>query len=363
MFDTREREQVRRGLKVLVDETPLAPDFEALTTVEVHQSRRREWSPLAVFAVTATLVVVVGGFTVFLAGNPSGTDPAVSPPESATTSTPSLPPLADGQFPRLIVDQPGWSISYIEAAQGETDTGPFRRSAILYTNGSSEVQLSVSTDAFRDLEASISNEISSGGERLADETVLESQATVIRINNSVYRAFWTDNGVDYDFLAETGEESFRELLGSLTRVAEDIWIGSLSDEIITDRAAAVGRYLADIPLPPGYDTTSIEEGPVEHWYQVGADTVGAVACGWIDYWIDAKTAGDQAAVQQAVDAMAGSHQWDILNQMSSQGAFHEVVYEYADAIATDGTVPAGYETPERLTVEESYIEAFGCNRR
>lgn len=362
MFDTREREQVRRGLQVLVDEAPMAPDFDALTTVEVHQYRRRGRSPLAVFAVTATLVVVVGGLSVFLAGSPSGTDPAVSPPESATTSPPSLPPLADGQFPRLIIDQPGWFISYIEDGEWETETGPVRLSNILYTDGSAEAQLTL--DTLVDTEWSISNEINNEGTRLADETVFGSQAAVIRMNDSsVYRAFWANNGVDYVLLAETTEETFRELLASLTGVTQDKWVGSLSDEIITDRPAAVRQYIDDIPLPPGFDTTSVQEGPVEHWYQIGADTVGAVACGWIDYWIDASTAGDETAIQQAVDAMAASREWNILNQMSSEGAFHEIVYEYAEAIATDGTVPGGYETPERLTVEESYVQALGCDIR
>jgi hypothetical protein len=42
--------------------------------------------------------------------------------------------------------------------------------------------------------------------------------------------------------------------------------------------------------------------------------------------------------------------------MATEGDFSLVVFEYADAIAGDGTVVGG----RVLTVEESYRQAFGC---
>jgi hypothetical protein len=66
-------------------------------------------------------------------------------------------------------------------------------------------------------------------------------------------------------------------------------------------------------------------------------------------------------MQKAVHAMAGSRQWSILIDMSAEGGFHEMVWEYADAIATDGTVTGGYQSADVLTVESSYTNAFGCN--
>ena len=46
----------------------------------------------------------------------------------------------------------------------------------------------------------------------------------------------------------------------------------------------------------------------------------------------------------------------VLNQMNADGDYPEVVWEYADAIAGDGTIMGG----KRLTVEESYKDALGC---
>jgi hypothetical protein len=206
----------------------------------------------------------------------------------------------------------------------------------------------------------------SSGARLTDEIVLGSNAVVIRLDDLSFTGIWSASDVEYEFVGhefggEDGEEAFRSVLRALRRVGEAEWTASLSDEIVSDRASTVRQYLSDIPLPPGFDTTPVEEGPIEHWYQVGADTVRAVVCGWLDHWVSAKAAGDQASMQQAVDAMVGSRQWNILVDMSAEGGFHETVWEYADAIATDGTVSGGYGSADVLKVESSYTNAFGCN--
>lgn len=362
MLDAQEREQVRRGLSVLVEEAPLAPDFERIGTTRLRPTRGRRWSPPLVFAATAIVVAVVGGLTVFLAGGQ--TEPADTPETSTPTTTQLLPSLAPDEFPRIMIDLPGWTISYIDDGEGETENGPIHVSTILFTDGSTDAELRLGSGALADLEGLVADRLNSGT-RIDDQTVLGSEAVVVRyIDSSFFTAMWSDNGVEYEFVADTDEDTFRSLLQSLTRVSESDWVATLPDNIISDRATTVRQYLADIPLPPGFDPTAIEEGPIEHWYQVGADTVGAVACGWIEHWINAKAAGDQASMQQAVVAMAGSREWDILIDMTAEGAFNEVVSEYADAIATDGTVQAGYEMKageENLSVEESYSNAFGCN--
>lgn len=54
--------------------------------------------------------------------------------------------------------------------------------------------------------------------------------------------------------------------------------------------------------------------------------------------------------------MGASREWGILIEMSTEGEYPEVVWEYADAIAGDGTIVGG----RVLTVEESYQAALGC---
>lgn len=61
-------------------------------------------------------------------------------------------------------------------------------------------------------------------------------------------------------------------------------------------------------------------------------------------------------MQRAVDAMASSHDWQILDDMLAEGEYPNVVWEYADAMSGDGTIVAG----EVTTVEATHQRAFGC---
>jgi hypothetical protein len=115
-----------------------------------------------------------------------------------------------------------------------------------------------------------------------------------------------------------------------------------------------------MPLPEGFDSDPLEQGDaVRDRYQLGAIVSGAVACAWLDQWVAATAADDEASVQQAVDAMATSHGWAVLQQMNDEGDYPEVLWEYADALAGNGPIMGGKE----LTIEESYGAALGCDTR
>jgi hypothetical protein len=378
MLDAKEREDVRRGMRVLVDEAPLAPDYEAIITPRLGDAHPAGRSPLVVLVASGLLVIAVGALTFLFSGSQVGPEP--STPALDSTPMEPLPALSPGEFPLVSIDLPGWTISYVEESEGSIEMSDvedtalermvfeesvnYHSATILFTDGTKQAELRLSSSALDDVERLIADRLSSGS-RLTDETVLGSNAAVIRLDDLSFTGIWSASDVEYEFVGhefggEDGEEDFRSVLRALRRVSETDWTASLSDEIVSDRASTIRQYLSDIPLPPGFDTTAVEEGPIEHWYQVGADTVRAVSCGWLDYWVSAKSAGDQASMQQAVDAMAGSRQWSILIDMSAEGGFHEMVWEYADAIATDGTVSGGYESADVLTVEGSYTNAFGC---
>lgn len=147
-------------------------------------------------------------------------------------------------------------------------------------------------------------------------------------------------------------------LATLELVPPETWVTLVPAVLPSQRPAVVDGMLADIPLPPGFDPEAVRAptpavpGP----YHVGADVTGAVACGWIDSWVAARAAGDSAAAQAAVDAMATAHDWDVLADMEAQGDWPGVLLEYADALPTDGPVSGG----RPLTVTESYANALGC---
>jgi hypothetical protein len=247
----------------------------------------------------------------------------------------------------------------VERSDGDLvgGSGEFHHSTIQFESGTSEAELNV--DAGVGLEGLIADRVSDG-RQIDDGAVWGVRAVVVSGEvDTDHSAIWGIDGVVFEFRAGVDESTFRSLLASLAIVDHEEWIAALPDTVVTDRSAAVSEYLSDIPLPPGFDATSLKAGPEEYWYQVGADVAGAVTCAWIDQWAAAKATQDQAAVDQAVDGLGTSREWRILIDMSAEGDFSQVVWEYADAIAGDGTVTAGMV----LTVEESYQQTFDCRSR
>jgi hypothetical protein len=74
--------------------------------------------------------------------------------------------------------------------------------------------------------------------------------------------------------------------------------------------------LQDIPLPPDFDTAALQsESDLTDRFMLGKSVTGAVACGWLQRWLSATRAGDDAAAQEAVDAMGTARHWPVLLQM------------------------------------------------
>lgn len=163
--------------------------------------------------------------------------------------------------------------------------------------------------------------------------------------------------IDFNpFVAAGTDADLDMILSRIRRVDRTTFETSLPEGTITAGTAsdAVAEMLTDIPLPAGFDPSALT--PIGDRYQVGAEVVGAVACAWIERWIDAKAAGNVEQAAAAADALATSRNWAILLEMQAEGAYPQVLWEYADAVAGDGTIVAGTV----LTVEESYQDAFGC---
>jgi hypothetical protein len=123
------------------------------------------------------------------------------------------------------------------------------------------------------------------------------------------------------------------------------------------RASTVDAMLADLPQPAGLDPAALAAGTgIGSRRALAVDVSRAVACAWIGSWVAAGHAGDTAAAQAAVDALATAHDWDVLVDMGDDG-WPAAVWDYADAVVDGGPVPAG--VPD-MTVEASYQEGLGC---
>lgn len=152
----------------------------------------------------------------------------------------------------------------------------------------------------------------------------------------------------------------RELAGSVRPVGEIEWetvvpAGWIGGSEKDDEIAAI---VAGIPVPPGFDVVAAADatGGGDR-YQVIAQTTGAIACAWIDVWVEGRASGDPGAVGEAEAALSTARGWDVLPEIADQGGWSSVLWEYADAVNADGTVVGG----KTLTVEESYQQGLGCD--
>ena len=112
-----------------------------------------------------------------------------------------------------------------------------------------------------------------------------------------------------------GRSAYDEILHSLRPVDVETWLGAMPPSTVRPeaRSEAVDQMLRGIPLPPGFDAAALQgEDSISDQSSLAVKVGNAVACGWVESWIAARAAGDQAAAEQAVEAMAGSADWPIV---------------------------------------------------
>lgn len=163
--------------------------------------------------------------------------------------------------------------------------------------------------------------------------------------------------IDLELPAAAEPERVDEFLASLTLVDRATFETAAPAGSITTQTQhnVIAEMLSDIPVPTTFDVSQLDR--TGDRYQVGAYVTGRVACAWIDQWIQATDAGNAEQAKEAANALATSRQWSILLEMEPNGGYSQVLWQYADAVVSEGTITAGQE----LTVAESYKEALGCD--
>lgn len=257
--------------------------------------------------------------------------------------------------PRLLLDD-GWTVTRVD----ESDT---RQGEMTFTRGRLTYELHWRAASLH--QGYLDDRADPGStERVGTVSVLGHEATVFRYRRSQdFTALWLQDGHSLEMRGVTpgGAQGFRDLLGRLRAVDVDTWLGAMPPSSVrpSARAAAVDAMLEGIPVPPGLDVGALRSADlVVDGYQLGAHVSGTVACAWIGRWVDARAAGDTAAARAATAAMATSHRWPVLRGMQAEGDYPAVLWELADAMATDADVPAG---KPGIGVADSYREALGCD--
>jgi hypothetical protein len=302
---------------------------------------RRRVLPLALPAAAAIVAVVVVVITISGRGG-----------EQAWAA--ALVKVAEAA-PRLLVSEPGWQVE-------RADELSARYGEMTFTNG--ERDLDVKWLPARLHEHAVATRMADPGlDDLGTAPAVRAEARMFRYSGTRdFVAVWLRGNHTLEVRGAAADASaFRTVLASLREVDVDTWLSAMPQSVVAPaaQAEAVREMLADIPLPPGFDPAEIPHGNgVRDRYHLGAAVVGAVACAWIDHWVAARRASDHESARAAVEAMATSRTWSVLLEMDDEGAYPEVLWKYADALATNAPVMGG----RPLSIEESYVDAL-CGMR
>lgn len=332
-------------------------------------SKRRRWPALVM--ASATLAVVA----VFAVASIERID-HVSPSPSEAWAAAAV--KVARAVPRLLPSEAGWSVR--RADEFDVDYGEFE-----LAKGNRAVQL---TWYRRDQFDSYFEDRQHGTDRFDDQQVAGETAAVFRYENSDgYFAMWKTGKHFVEarvqpyippewrgkpipagegmggpkLVTHFTETSFRQFLTTLRPATIDAWLSAMPASVVKpgENAATIDRILADIPTPPGFNRARlVDESATRDLYQLGAKVTGSVACGWLYQWVRAVRSGDTAQRDRAIDAMASARDWSILQTMAKDGAYPDVLWQYADQMkaATPETSAGGGKT----AFQQEFKSGLGC---
>jgi hypothetical protein len=335
--------------QALLAESALAAEPQALDTAP-----RRSRSPRLLVAGAMAVAAAVAVF--LLAGRGASQSPA--PAYGA-----ELVRFAEST-PLLLLEEPGWGVRGIGQQNGQgrmefgiaSPTTPeahfykthtkhgialhrdgLRRVELAWWNRSSEVlKLLLNPQVDRVPGRRFTTTVPALGTKVHIDTRAETSPKYGGPGHHQMQAIWREGGRVVLLNASVPDLAvFRERLGWLRRVDPQTWLAAMPAKVVkaADYGATVREMLQGIPLPPGFDPTTIPDRHVTNdRYQVGAAVGGAVACEWFRHWGAAIHKGDTPAAKEAELVLQGAGSWPIFREMSKEGAYPATVLEYAEAM-------------------------------
>lgn len=339
----RTEDAIREALERAASTHRIDPVLRRSTLVKARASR----ALTVVATATAVAALVVGG---------AGVVDAVREGETRVTPGSGGPSASEGprqtdDTPLLLVLEDGWRVS-------RADQYSLTEGEMTFTNGARELELTWRPAASHEDYVA---DRADGATDLGAIDIARRHGKLFQYEGTTdFTALWLDGDLSLELRGVFSDvEAYRAVARTLDRVDEQTWLAALPDDTVVpeDRAAVVDEMLVDVPLHPEARLDRLKESPTaSDRYQLGAQVTSAVACAWIDQWVDAQTSSDEKKAREAVDAMSTARKWPILIQMKDQGGWSEVLWEYADAMAGEGEVMGG----RPLTVAGSYREGLGC---
>jgi hypothetical protein len=233
------------------------------------------------------------------------------------------------ESPLLLLDEPGWKVSYVN--EDSAQDGEMR-----FTKTVDGAATTVSLHWRSGMLADWIHDRAGSATAISKTRVLGATATVFAGRTAGATSLWVYGGRVMEFTTQAGDTQWLdELLAALKPVSTEAWIAALPPDAVptANRGVVVAHMLRGIPLPPGFTAADVPgQGLTNNRYQLGADVTGAVACTWLKQWSQARSAGNDAKVKQAIDAMATAPRWPILQEMRSQGGYPDAVELFARAM-------------------------------
>lgn len=323
-------------LEEIMSEPPVAAPW--------HRSlSRRSTTALAAAATLVSVLAVSVAFGGGPADDPQATPAASATPDqhqaagpSLSTSSSASPSTAGAALPRLLINEPGWTVTTV---YGFTDA----YGTIAFANGNR--QLEMNWYRAQDYNGYYTDRLEVSPPEPV--TVDGWAGNLFRYSANDFAVMLRPRGDSFVEMRAQGRwtrTTFDKILTKVKRVDVKTWLAAMPDTVVTpdrvqQRAADV---LADVPLPPGFDPATLNGFGTNDPYQFGAKVTGRVGCAWIAEWHRAKQAGDDAALRKADDALRSSHQWNVLHQMNDEGDWPESFWEIADQVAA-GAPPTEYQ--------------------
>jgi hypothetical protein len=210
--------------------------------------------------------------------------------------------------PRLLVTAPGWKI--VRADEFEADSGE-----LTFSDGSHRFDVHWYPAKYY-------------GQYLRDRatvstpdrgSLLGQTATTVEYSPTEYATMLSPQGsVFIEVRGQLGSRTaYDEILHSLQPVDVDTWLEAMPPSTVRPeaRSAAVDQLLQGMPLPPGFDPAALKsEDSIADQSTLAVKVGNAIACGWVESWIAARAAGDQAGVERAVEAMSSSDGWPLVRE-------------------------------------------------
>ena len=238
--------------------------------------------------------------------------------------------------PLLLLDQPGWHVERADEESVHTGEMTFRNPAAGAVGAADLNWRSGSLRKWKRDRASSSEMTTTAPVLGTTATVYQYESAPILRGNLDITALWIDRGRVLEFRSISPDmATFKQRLASLKRVDTTTWLNAMPASVVKagDHDKAVAQMLKGIPLPPGFDPARIHaSGLTKDRYQLGATVSGTVACTWFQRWWQARRAGDEAGVREAIAAMRTAKRWPVLRQMSKAGAWTEVLGEFVAAM-------------------------------